>query len=498
MCCHWILPLIVKFLSSKYNIFINQICLHRKAGMRAMISETNFSLLLKEYIEKNHLSKNELVRESGIDRSSFFQFLNGKRIPTKKQINDIILILQISSIEKKNLIEQYERMQIGDHIWKSRSTVRRCLETVANSEKTSLYRSLHVQLDGEPLQTTAIYVGKENVSGFLQTILMEEFSQEHPKFDFFMPLSNVSFYESLKRLSSKSRKKEIHIRQLAQFPAGNEDIHNEIIDFFETILFLRLCNEEYHTFYFYDVTSQTNCIETPFSYYLVAKKRVVLVNNDFSKAIVIYDALLVQQYCENFERALINTKEVIVTEKQKSSFSDIQSAPLRNSGQCFYYSGIPYTVYSVSSGNMYRLFCEKLQDTDFTGRSIPDEGFMEFMGLKKLNEFMKSGDSLFPEKGKIQRITMKDRQLILNELKKKLNDNFFLLNETKLPDWNRWELYVIEKGSITFYDKGFSSQQFLRVTEPNIVNAFVDFFKSLNSSEFVISKDTANKFLKQL
>lgn len=46
----------------------------------------SFHSLLNSIIDSQSVTKNSLINETGIDRSSFYQILSGKRIPTKDQI----------------------------------------------------------------------------------------------------------------------------------------------------------------------------------------------------------------------------------------------------------------------------------------------------------------------------------------------------------------------------------------------------------------------------
>lgn len=45
---------------------------------------SKFSDQLSQFVKLSGKSKNQIIDESKINRSSFFQFLNGKRMPTKE------------------------------------------------------------------------------------------------------------------------------------------------------------------------------------------------------------------------------------------------------------------------------------------------------------------------------------------------------------------------------------------------------------------------------
>lgn len=47
---------------------------------------SKFSDQLSQFVKLSGKSKNQIIDESKINRSSFFQFLNGKRMPTKEHL----------------------------------------------------------------------------------------------------------------------------------------------------------------------------------------------------------------------------------------------------------------------------------------------------------------------------------------------------------------------------------------------------------------------------
>ena len=76
--------------------------------------KNSFSELLSEFISQSGISKNEIIRACDIDRSSFFKFLNGGRIPTNEQLNKICSKLQFTAPEEKALRLEYARVTIGE------------------------------------------------------------------------------------------------------------------------------------------------------------------------------------------------------------------------------------------------------------------------------------------------------------------------------------------------------------------------------------------------
>ena len=83
-----------------------------------------FVELLNSYIERSDITKNSLIESVGIDRSTFFQILSGKRLPTNRQLLDIINKLDIANVEKDRLIDYYERESLGEDVYQAHMFVR--------------------------------------------------------------------------------------------------------------------------------------------------------------------------------------------------------------------------------------------------------------------------------------------------------------------------------------------------------------------------------------
>ena len=76
--------------------------------------KNTFAELLTEVISQSEISKNEMIRTCDIDRSSFFKFLSGQRIPTMEQFNRICEKLQFSPSEEKSLRLEYAKITQGE------------------------------------------------------------------------------------------------------------------------------------------------------------------------------------------------------------------------------------------------------------------------------------------------------------------------------------------------------------------------------------------------
>ena len=87
----------------------------------------DYITLLNDFIEKRGIAKNTLIIRTGIDRSTFFQILNHKRIATIEQFNKIISQLNLTATEHSEIIEAFDKERLGDSVWFGQGVVRKTI-----------------------------------------------------------------------------------------------------------------------------------------------------------------------------------------------------------------------------------------------------------------------------------------------------------------------------------------------------------------------------------
>lgn len=93
----------------------------------------SFHKLLNSIIDSQPVTKNSLINETGIDRSSFYQILSGKRIPTKDQITSIIRQLDISAADEMALYDAFYLERLGETNYHYLKFTEKCLNVIGAS-----------------------------------------------------------------------------------------------------------------------------------------------------------------------------------------------------------------------------------------------------------------------------------------------------------------------------------------------------------------------------
>lgn len=92
----------------------------------------SFHSLLNSIIDSQSVTKNSLINETGIDRSSFYQILSGKRIPTKDQITSIIRQLDISATDEMALYDAFYLERLGETNYHYLKFTEKCLRVIGS------------------------------------------------------------------------------------------------------------------------------------------------------------------------------------------------------------------------------------------------------------------------------------------------------------------------------------------------------------------------------
>ena len=192
-----------------------------------------FSELLTNYVAKSGLTKNGLIEACQVNRSTFFQCLNGKRLPKESFFEHLLRTLQLSPGEESKLRKLYHIAQIGESVYQNRQCAKKCLETLA-ALSGNLIPQIY-RLDGVA-QLTANWASLEGDNRVFQELchlVQAEMFLPEPKIDLFVPQEDSRFIEYLKVLYRNSGEKNVRLRQLVFFPQGRGKKTRESMEFFD-------------------------------------------------------------------------------------------------------------------------------------------------------------------------------------------------------------------------------------------------------------------------
>ena len=81
-------------------------------------------------------SKSELARLARIDRSTLYKILNGQRLPTETQLQDLLTVLPVSQGEYASLTQLFSSAQHTDDQQRRFRLIQRLIASVFGTQKT--------------------------------------------------------------------------------------------------------------------------------------------------------------------------------------------------------------------------------------------------------------------------------------------------------------------------------------------------------------------------
>lgn len=247
---------------------------------------SKFSDQLSQAIKLSGKSKNQIIEESKINRSSFFQFLNGKRMPTKEHLAAILAALQLTPGEEEQLRKLYEIAEIGENIYESRVGCAECLNDLALLTGQNR-RPIH-EFVGEAVYSVsrAPILGENRVYQELCHLAQAEMLKPEPKIDLFLPRQPNDFLKYLKSFFQNKSNKKIRMRQIIQFSLNQEEKTKDILSFFNSLLFLMaVSGDSYEAYYYYSDSNLTDTIGALYPYCVMTSSGVMLVTARMDRAL---------------------------------------------------------------------------------------------------------------------------------------------------------------------------------------------------------------------
>ena len=273
---------------------------------------SKFSDQLSQFVKLSGKSKNQIIDESKINRSSFFQFLNGKRMPTKEHLTAILAALQMTPGEEEQLRKMYQIAEIGENIYESRKGCAECLEGLALLTGENR-RPIH-EFVGEAVYSVsrAPILGENRVYQELCHLAQAEMLKPEPQIDLFLPRQPNDFLKYLKSFYQNKSNKKIRMRQIFQFSLIKEEKTKDILNFFNSLLFLMaVSGDSYEAYYYYSDSVLEDTIGALYPYCVMTSSGVMLVTARMDRALFsATDSILVACHAQ-FQEAITRAKPFI-------------------------------------------------------------------------------------------------------------------------------------------------------------------------------------------
>ena len=431
--------------------------------------KNTFAELLSEVISQSEISKNEMIRACDIDRSSFFKFLSGSRIPTMEQLNRICDKLQFSPLEEKSLRLEYAKITQGEQKVRSGNRITELLWKLEDSNNIEMswkdYDAERREAEQTSELTESVIQGKRKVLELLKSTILDEVLSEGnmAEIDMFIPERTEEFLEWLIGFLRSDRSARVRIRHLIELPSRSINTEQVLL---ERLRFSLLSTAEnsraYSGYYYYAYNSVSSCVGVLYAYSLITEHRVILLNEKMDKAITVVDSDFCRDYRDYFIVALNSAKPIIKKVKEQDISKELNKPLL------YRYGGPPILDILGNANNEASVF---------------------YISTGSVRRFAETGSS--SSINGLKAVGTEERAIYLNKAKKEIGSKIFLIDERSIPPAGSWIIALSGKDKLIMHRKDVDC--FFIVTEPSIVEAFYTFMEDLPNSGNLIKTELAQE-----
>ena len=257
---------------------------------------TDFSQLLDKFVKEKKIHIYSMAKYCGIDRSTLYKIINGKRLPPISSIRDKMAnFMQLTPDEIRQFNLAWTISTVGKSNYYRRKSVEAFLLNFPNitstipGEKFSIPEKLPDDL------SCISFSGKNTFYSYLQYIIKTEYQFENGKIGLLIQPDNKILMQCLNVQSSSSNSVRIeHLFCLESTEQLSDSDEYCFFDYFENILLPFKNGLDYHPYCFYDNISAHFSNLNLFSDLVLTTEYVLFCTHDYAGGILCHEPNIVE------------------------------------------------------------------------------------------------------------------------------------------------------------------------------------------------------------
>lgn len=477
----------------------------------------SFHSLLNSIIDSQSVTKNSLINETGIDRSSFYQILSGKRIPTKDQITSIIRQLDISAADEMALYDAFYLERLGETNYHYLKFTEKCLRVIgspyidtnaSDNQTPSRSQELQNKLPDNPIDTdqsqaaigTILYHSTDEIICGLTKFLIHASKKENNHLQVSLPFdlsSRIKLFSSIQSLITSGKFQNATISQILHFQTKNPNDITEKLDGFATLLESILTKEPnitYNIYYYSNEQKVSKNSGVLFPFYIITDDASLLLNADANKGCLLTDPSLIGLMREEFASVFDHAKPFLSSFSQKELPQfQARSIPAE---EVIFIQKHPGACLMVTDDLVDKYVPEEFTETlkqhfHFMQQMNASEGIT----LDGIREFARN--HVISESGFYVEADTPDIINALEQLKARLDRNLFVLDTEKIPVSDNWAfLLYTDQYALLVPNKELDF--IICVSDPDIIQALTYTFHSVDFEDYVLDNTVVRNEIQKL
>lgn len=477
----------------------------------------SFHSLLNSIIDSQSVTKNSLINETGIDRSSFYQILSGKRIPTKDQITSIIRQLDISAADEMALYDAFYLERLGETNYHYLKFTEKCLNVIGASgvdAKASshqilpLSQELKNKLSDNPVDTaqsqtatgTILYHSTDEIICGLTKFLIHASKKENNHLQVSLPFdlsSRIKLFSNIHSLITSGKFQNATISQILHFQTKNPDDITEKLDGFATLLesiLTKGTNITYNIYYYSNEQKVSKNSGVLFPFYIITDDASLLLNADANKGCLLTDPSLIGFMRKEFDSVFDHAKPFLSSFSQKELPQfQARSIPAE---EVIFIQKHPGACLMVTDDLVEKYVPEEFKETlkqhfHFMQQMNASEGIT----LDGIREFARN--HVISKSGFYVEANTADIINALEQLKSRLDRNLFVLDTEKIPVSDNWA-FLLYPDQYALLVPNKELDFIICVSDPDIIQALTYTFHSVDFNDFILDKKYIKHELQKL
>lgn len=482
----------------------------------------SFHSLLNSIIDSQSVTKNSLINETGIDRSSFYQILSGKRIPTKDQITNIIRQLDISAADEMALYDAFYLERLGETNYHYLKFTEKCLkvigspyidadasgnQTLSGSQKSQELESQNKQTD-HPTDTdqsqaasgTVLYQSTDEIIDGLTEFMIQAGEKANNHLQVSLPFdlsSRVKLFATIRPLIASGKFQNVTVSQILHFQTKDSDDITEKLDGFAYLLesvLAKQTNITYNIYYYSNEQRVGQNSGVLFPFYIITDDACLLLNADASKGCLLTDPNLIGFMREEFASVFDHAEPFLSSFSQKD-LPQFQAKSIPTE-EIIFIQKHPGACLMVTDDLVEKYVPEDFKDTlkqhfHFMRQMNASEGIT----LDGIREFARN--HVISESGFYVEADTADIINALEQLKTRLDRNLFVLDTEKIPVSDNWA-FLLYPDQYALLVPNEKLDFIICVSDPDIIHALTYTFHSVDFDDYILDNDYVSQEIQKL
>lgn len=473
---------------------------------------SNFSSVLTELMERKGSVNNEVIRRSGINRSTFFKIKKGLRHPSGREMVDKITdALRLTDEHRRLLVEAYEIDKMGAYRYYGMQEVRHFfMEEVRLSEEPPVLVTIPAFQKNERVR---IFRDVSEVKSAVSGMLYEGSS----KIRIIEAHMNSLCAEVIPQASQIHPDTEfIHIFAMDDTDAVGLDHRLYNMSCFHNVMDILIRTARYSPKYFYVPVSAIGRSNRQLNF-ILSDRFLLTYNDELDSAVLYENPELLELYGDIFED--YNNHSVCLTEMMSlSDFQRYQTERNMEEGEsaenvyCFYPGLCSTLVFEDDKEIMSRYIGEGNSKKEEHIRYWADIGeefrrFLEKYGEKchivsasnAIESFARTGFVNDLPRYAANALKEEERAAVLRSWRKKaVSYNVQTLRQKCIPDTSSLAVIALPRGIyIVFYSEPRGQVVQICIKEPSIVGLMYEYLAMLEE-EYAMERDEYTRFMDDL